>query len=104
PGDRPDGDGVDPEADAAAVAAWEARRAAFAAAYEAERAKWDRMALVGQVPVNVPATPGDVGKWLVPAEGGDGGITATLSASPDRLAIGRVVRIDADGRPVGLVR
>src|SRR5690606_36134336 len=110
PGDRPDGDGVDPEADAAAVAAWEARRAAFAAAYEAERAKWDRMALCGQVPVNVPAMAGDVGKFIVPVEGEGGGISANLVPASQMTgpklaaAIGRILRSGEDGRPVVLGR
>ena len=78
----------------------------MADALETERQRWDRMALCGQVPVNVPATPADVGKFLVAVEGEGGGITGEWRARGeigDAEVVGRLVRIE-DGRAVVLVR
>jgi hypothetical protein len=114
--------------DAAVVAAWDkatadyaaaiaqsrtdyaARRVAFDAAYEQERGKWDRIAISGLVPCNVPATAADVGKYLVPCAGANDAIATTLKSldeltTPDGAlradyarAFGVVERIGDDGR------
>lgn len=75
--------------------------AAYEAALESERQKWDRIAYCGKVPVNVYGSyPGD---WIIPARAEDGGITAnSLKISPtkaiDAGSVGRVVKVLPDGR------
>jgi hypothetical protein len=77
-------------------------------AYERARARVDRIAFAGQVPVNVSrANPGD---WILPVEGADGGIKgqpvadADLTAAQHRRAIGQVWRVLPDGRAWVAVR
>jgi hypothetical protein len=84
---------------------------AWTAEFEAKRARVDRIAFSGQVPVNVfGATPGD---YIVPVRRGnddDGGISAI--AVPDasitfeqyRKAVGKVVKILDDGRAFAIVK
>lgn len=70
----------------------------------AEPDQYDRVAFCGQVPVNASAKPGD---YLVPAREGDRiAVSAVASPSLDdyRVAVGRVLRIGDDGRPVVAVR
>lgn len=89
------------------LAAYQARLTAFNAALEAERLKWDRIALCGVVPVNLAGlTAADVGKYLVPCAASDGTITASAVAKSD-LSLGQYIdsfgtieRIGTDGRPL----
>jgi hypothetical protein len=94
------------EAYAEAVAAHDA----WTAEFEAKRARVDRIAFSGQVPVNVfGASPGD---YIVPARAGDGrGIIAAIAIPDDaitfeqyRRAVGRVVKIMDDGRAFAIVK
>jgi hypothetical protein len=90
-------------------AAWAPIKAAFDTAVEAERARWDRMALRGQVPANVQATDADIGKHVVPGPDADGGIAlamiadAAISFDEYRRALGRVISVGTDGRAIVLV-
>lgn len=110
-GPEPDRDVDDPDSSAQARAAWVERRTQMDAALETERQRWDRMALCGQVPANVPATPADVGKFLVAVEGPNDSIAGDLVSrqylrdNPGVAldVVGQVIRVD-DGRPVVLVR
>lgn len=88
----------------AAVALYQAALASFEATLEAERAKVDRIAYSGRVPVNVlGAAPGD---YIVAAEGPDDSIIGTVvtpaqmrADMPQMLdAVGRVHRLLDDGR------
>jgi len=101
---------------AANVDAYHDRKSAFDEALEAERAKWDRIAKSGYVPVNIAASSADIGRYLVPVDDGGGGITATLvdmGAAEDaattiaalkavqkayRRSIGVVIGVADDGR------
>ncbi|MDB5361137.1 MAG: hypothetical protein JWO51_2434 [Rhodospirillales bacterium] len=90
-----------------AEAAYQTRLTAFNAALETERAKWDRIALCGVVPVNVAGlTSADIGKHLVPCAASDGTITATAVAKADLTlmqyidSFGTIEMIGADGRPL----
>lgn len=91
----------------AAVAADEAAWARFDAALEAERAKVDRIAIAGRVPVNVlGAQPGD---YIVPVPDGAGigGIAvaaAGISLAQYQAAVGRVIAIEVDGRACIMVK
>lgn len=75
--------------------------AAYDAAHEEARARVDRIAFAGQVPVNVlGAVPGD---YIVPVQDGDGikGIAvseAALTFDQYKRALGRVIAIEDDGR------
>jgi hypothetical protein len=106
----PPGDDASEEevaAHAEAVAAHDA----WTAEFEAKRARVDRIAFSGQVPVNVfGATPGD---YIVPVRrGNDGGRGISAIAVPDasitfeqyRRAVGRVVKIMDDGRAFAIVK
>jgi len=72
----------------------------FEAALEKARAKVDRIAFSGQVPVNV--TGATVGDYIVPVAGPDGGIAGKAVTNPTfdqyRAAVGRVWKILEDGR------
>lgn len=95
---EPDADGaISPEA----MAEFEAALEKWRTDLEAARARVDRIAYCGKVPVNVfGAIPGD---WIVPIEV-DGGIGALVVKDADltpeqhRMAVGRVRRILEDGR------
>jgi hypothetical protein len=82
------------------------RVAAMMEAYEIERAKWDRIAKSGYVPVNITATAADIGKYLVPIDDGNGGITAALMSEDEMSlkqyirSIGCVLGVSSDGRPL----
>lgn len=73
-------------------------------ARNAEPEQYDRVAFCGQVPVNAAARPGH---YLVPVRDGES-IAVMPVASPSldeyRVAVGRVLRIGADGRPVVAVK
>src|SRR5690606_13498180 len=108
PGEPPEIVPDDVDGSEARRAAWRERKAMFDDALEVERRRWDRMALCGQVPVNIEATAEDVGKFLVASEG-EGGVVTGVLVSREQLrdnpaavldVIGRVVRIAEDGRPV----
>lgn len=93
------------------LADWEVRRAAFAAAVELERIKWDRMAMCGRVPANIQGiVPADIGAYLVPRSAADGSIAAApIHASALTLAqyisaIGIIEAILPDGRPLVSVK
>jgi len=81
-----------PKDDLVAHAEWEAR-------YQAARAKVDRIAFAGQVPVNViGATPGD---YIIPVD--DGGQIKGIAVSIPtfeqyQIAVGKVIAIEDDGR------
>src|SRR3546814_11468700 len=82
--------------------AYNADLAAWEAALEAERVKYDRIAFSGQVPVNhIGAAVGD---YIVPIPKLDGSIGTTAKALPDMsmaayaAAVGKVWKILADGR------
>lgn len=104
PGDRPEPDGLTQEEWQDQIDAWQQRKVAFEVAYETERAKWDRIAKTGYVPVNIAATTADIGKYAVPVDDGNGGITAAMKARDDlslveyTLAIGCVIGVTYDGR------
>jgi hypothetical protein len=81
--------------------AFEVAKAEFAAKIEVERAKVDRIAFSGQVPVNVIGA--NVGDYIVPqADGMDiVGVPvaeAAITFAQYRIAVGRVISIDPDGR------
>jgi hypothetical protein len=81
--------------------AFEVAKAEFAAKVEVERAKVDRIAFSGQVPVNVIGA--NVGDYIVPqADGMDiVGVPvaeAAITFAQYRIAVGRVISIDPDGR------
>lgn len=88
------------------LASWSVRQTAFEVSYQNERAKWDRIAKAGYVPVNLAATLADIGKYLVPCDDGDGGVTANLMAEADLSllqyirSIGTVLGVTDDGRPL----
>lgn len=74
--------------------------AQFSAKLEEARARVDRVAFAGQVPVNVlGATPG---QYVVPVANKDGSITGQAVSNPSfeqyRSAVGRVIKILPDGR------
>ncbi len=89
-----------PETDGPELEAWEA-------AMEAARQQVDRLAFCGQVPVNVTtAAPGD---YIVPVQDGDGiGAVcigkAAITPEQYMAAIGRVMRIEPDGRARVIVK
>ena len=89
------------------VAAYEASVAAQAQRLEAARAKVDRIAYAGKVPVNVTAQLGD---YIVPVPREDGGIVAlavpeaAITFDQYRLALGQVRSFLPDGRPVVVVK
>lgn len=86
----------------AEVAAYEAAHAEWAADLEAARAKVDRIAFAGQVPVNVTgATPG---QYINAAEGPGGSIIGVPSATPGALTVGKVWKLLPDGRAWVAVR
>ena len=87
-----------PKNDARALAEWERR-------YQAARAKVDRIAFAGQVPVNViGAAPGD---YIVPVSD-NGKIKCAPVAKPTfeqyQTAVGKVIAIEADGRARVIVK
>lgn len=89
------------------LSSYEARLSAFNEALEAERMKWDRIALCGVVPVNIAGlTSADIGKYLVPCAASDGTITATpvakasLTLSQYIDSFGSIEAIGVDGRPL----
>src|SRR3546814_17487224 len=85
--------------------AYNADLAAWEAALEAERVKYDRIAFSGQVPVNhIGAAVGD---YIVPIPKLDGSIGPTAKALPDmrdRKSVGEgksgSVRVDLGGRRI----
>ena len=92
--------GDEPEHDAP-----EAEKQAFAAKLEQARQKVDRIAFCGQVPVNV--TGASVGDYIVPIQDGEG-ISGQAVSNPTfdeyKAAVGKVIRIEDDGRATILVR
>jgi hypothetical protein len=81
------------------LAAHEVELATWNAAHEEARARVDRIAFAGQVPVNVwGATPGD---YIVPVQDGEG-IKGIAVKSPTfeqyMAAVGKVIAIEPDGR------
>jgi hypothetical protein len=74
-------------------------KAAFDAKLEAARAKVDRIAFAGQVPVNV--TGATAGMHIIPEADGTG-IKGVAVASPTfeqyMLSVGKVIALEADGR------
>jgi hypothetical protein len=89
----------------AALALEVAAQVEYDTAHEIERTKYDRLAIAGQVPVNVTgAVPGD---YIIPTNAG-GFITGTAVANPTfaqyKTAIGKVIRIDDTGRAVVIVK
>jgi hypothetical protein len=63
--------------------AFDGRAAAMRDALEIKRGHWDRMALCGQVPVNIEGlTAADIGKFLVAAGGSDGRASAVPNIAP----------------------
>ncbi len=79
--------------------------AAFEARLEAARAKVDRIAFSGQVPVNV--TGATVGDFIIPVQDGTG-ITGQAVSSPTleqyMSAVGKVIAIEDDGRAKIIVK
>ena len=79
---------------------YEAALAEWTKLHEASRAKVDRIAFSGQVPVNV--TGATVGDYIVPVAGPDGGIAGEAVTNPTfdqyRATVGRVWKILEDGR------
>lgn len=79
----------------------------FEAAMERERAKVDRIAIAGRVPVNVlGAQPGD---YIVPVQDGTGiagvAVRAAAISVPQYLAaVGRVISVESDGRACIMVK
>jgi hypothetical protein len=95
---------VQPEDGIESVAAWSAYRDAvvlhdeFSARLEAARARVDRIAYAGKVPVNVQGAK--CGDWIDAAPREDGGIKAVVVKAPGVNTLGRVRRVLDDGRPV----
>lgn len=89
------------EFDSVTMPAYEAARDAFDAVHNAERARWDRIAYAGQVPVNVQgAKPGQL---IVAVQAGEGIAGAAIDADTATLtqyikAVGLVQNILEDGR------
>lgn len=92
---------------AAKESAYATALAAFEEALEAERQKVDRVAIAGQVPVNVMnAIPG---QYIVPAPSGDTIVGALVHASEMTLAmymraVGKVIALEPDGRARVIVK
>lgn len=90
-------------------ASWQAAKKSYDAALETERARWDRIALCGQTPANLFASSDNIGFFVVPAKAEDGKISAIFVRENDlvfadyKRAIGRVIRIADDNRPIVLV-
>ena len=96
-GPRPEPTSTEDEAEKTVL---EAELVKWKERHEAARAKVDRIAFSGQVPVNVTgATAGD---YIVPLADPDGGITGEAVTNPTfdqyRAAVGRVWKILEDGR------
>lgn len=90
---------------AAKEAPYLADKAVFDAALEAARQKVDRIAFVGQVPVNVlGATPG---QYIVPVND-NGAIKGEAVTNPTfeqyKIAVGKVIAIESDGRARVIVK
>lgn len=91
-----------PDADEDARAAYTAAMDAFDARMEAARAKVDRIAYTGKVPVNVMgATPG---QYILAADDGLGGIKGVASNVDGPTCVGRVRTVLDDGRAQLVVR
>lgn len=93
------------EFDAITHPAWDKQLAEYLAVHEAARQTVDRIAFAGQVPANVlGASPGD---YIVPEQDG-AGIKGTGVKAPTfeqyRLAVGKVIAIEADGRARVIVK
>lgn len=88
---------------------WTSAMADWLARAEAERARFDRIAFCGQVPVDVTGS-WSVGDYVLAAVTEDGGIAAvaaepeTLTPDGYRRAVGRIWRRGGDGRPVVAVK
>lgn len=85
----------------AAQAAYNSVAIAYNTALEAARAKADRIAFCGQVPVNLQS--GAPGQYLVPAQDGAGISAVFVDESDITLpqylrALGRVIALEEDGR------
>jgi hypothetical protein len=98
------------EEEIAAYAEAVAAHDAWTSEFEAKRARVDRIAFSGQVPVNVfGASSGD---YIVPVRADDDGPGIAAIAVPDnaitfeqyRRAVGRVVKIMDDGRAFAIVK
>lgn len=96
-GPRPEPTSTEDEAEKTVL---EAELVKWKERHEAARAKVDRIAFSGQVPVNV--TGATVGDYIVPVAGPDGGIAGEAVTNPTfdqyRTAVGRVWKIQEDGR------
>lgn len=94
-----------PDADDGELIAYTGALADFELRLDAERAKYDRIAFAGQVPVNVQgATPGD---YIVPVMDGDsvsGEAVSNPSFEQYRAAVGRVIAVGDDGRALVIVK
>ena len=102
-----EGNGVLESEDAfnARFAEYQAKYAEWDIKFQAKRAKVDRIAFSGQVPVNVyGAKPGD---YIVPADD-SGKIKGVAVANPSfeqyQLAVGKVIAIEPDGRAKIIVK
>lgn len=89
-----------------ALPAYEKERAAWEEKHQAARARVDRMAFAGRVPVNVKgAAPGD---YIVPAQGGNGEIIGLFLTHPSfeeyMHSVGRVIAVLPDGRAEIIVK
>jgi len=97
-GDRPNPPADD--ADQEIIDQYESDIAVFEDALEAARQLVDRIAYSGKVPVNVIGAT--AGEYIIAAESGDGSITGVAVTDPDftqyKLAVGRVDKIEDDGR------
>ena len=75
-----------------------------------EGTRKERIAFCGQVPVNVNGAAAVVGDYIVPHETGAGGIeglpvpASSVAFEDYRRAVGKVVRMGEDGRPVVIVK
>lgn len=89
-----------------AMAQYDLDLANYREALESERKHWDRVAFSGRVPVNCSGAV--AGDYLVPADDGIGGITVQALKSPSfeqyMLAVGKVVDVEDDGRPLVIVK
>eukprot|EP00741_Cyanophora_paradoxa_P000816 tig00000443_g787.t1 len=92
--------------DPTALATYEAARAAWESAAEANRQLVDRIAFCGQVPVNVSG--GGPGDYVVPTPGPNGAIAAQAVAAPSfdqyRVAVGRIIRVVSDTQALIIVK
>lgn len=89
--------------------AYETALALYTQEFEALRERVDRIAFCGQVPINISGQSAVVGQYALPIKNGE--FISTALINKDELtfaqymqAVGRVVAIHEDGRPIVIVK